>query len=68
MRSRSNGPALAAEYLDALKHQRRLAAATLGNYSHAIELLLKLQGERNAEIRRRERAVEANHRGDCDER
>ncbi|HJT60470.1 MAG TPA: tyrosine-type recombinase/integrase, partial [Burkholderiales bacterium] len=45
MRSRSNGPALAAEYLDALKHQRRLAAATLGNYSHAIDLLLKLQGE-----------------------
>ena len=45
MRSRSHGPALAAEYLDALKHQRRLAAATLGNYSHAIELLLKLQGE-----------------------
>ena len=45
MRSRSNGEALAAEYLDALKHQRRLAAATLGNYSHAIGLLLKLQGE-----------------------
>jgi integrase/recombinase XerC len=46
MRSRSHGPALAAEYLDALKHQRRLAAATLGNYSHAIDLLLKLHGER----------------------
>jgi integrase/recombinase XerC len=45
MRSRSHGPTLAAEYLDALKHQRRLAAATLGNYSHAIELLLKLHGE-----------------------
>jgi integrase/recombinase XerC len=45
MRSRSHGPALAAEYLDALKHQRRLAAATLGNYSHAIDLLLKLHGE-----------------------
>jgi integrase/recombinase XerC len=45
MRSRSHGPALAAEYLDALKHQRRLAAATLENYTHAIELLLKLHGE-----------------------
>jgi integrase/recombinase XerC len=45
MRSRSHGPALAAEYLDALKHQRRLAAATLGNYSRAIDLLLKLHGE-----------------------
>jgi integrase/recombinase XerC len=45
MRSRSHGAALAAEYLDALKHQRRLAAATLGNYSHAIDLLLKLHGE-----------------------
>jgi integrase/recombinase XerC len=45
MRSRSHGPALAAEYLDALKHQRRLAPATLANYSHAIDLLLKLQGE-----------------------
>ncbi|HYI85455.1 MAG TPA: tyrosine recombinase XerC [Burkholderiales bacterium] len=45
MRSRSHGPALAVEYLEALKHQRRLAAATLGNYSHAIDLLLKLHGE-----------------------
>ena len=45
MRGRSHGTTLAAEYLDALKHQRRLAAATLDNYSHAIELLLKLHGE-----------------------
>ena len=45
MRGRGNSQALAAEYLEALKHQRRLAPATLGNYAHAIELLLKLQGE-----------------------
>ena len=47
MRSRSNGTTLAAEYLDALKHQRRLAAATLDNYSRAIDLLLKLHGEQD---------------------
>jgi integrase/recombinase XerC len=47
MRGRSHGTTLAAEYLDALKNQRRLAAATLGNYSHAIELLLKLHGEQD---------------------
>jgi integrase/recombinase XerC len=34
---------LAAEYLDALKHQRRLSPATLGNYRHAIGLLFGLQ-------------------------
>jgi len=45
MRSRSHGAPVAAEYLDALKHQRRLAAATLDNYSRAIDLLLKLHGE-----------------------
>jgi integrase/recombinase XerC len=33
---------LAAEYLDALKHQRRLSAATLGNYRHALDLLFSL--------------------------
>jgi integrase/recombinase XerC len=32
---------LTREYLDALKHQRRLSAATLRNYAHAIGLLLK---------------------------
>jgi integrase/recombinase XerC len=47
MRGRSHGTNLAAEYLDALKHQRRLAAATLGNYAHAIGLLLKLHGEQD---------------------
>jgi len=41
MRSRSDGAALSREYLDALKHQRRLSAATLRNYAHAIGLLLK---------------------------
>ena len=45
MRSRSHGPALASEYLEALEHQRRLAAATLDNYSHAIDLLLRLHDE-----------------------
>ena len=47
MRSRSHGATLASEYLEALKHQRRLAAATLGNYSHAIGVLLKLHGEQD---------------------
>ena len=40
MRSRSDGPALAAEYLDALRSQRRLSPATVRNYAHAIDLLL----------------------------
>ncbi len=30
---------LAKDYLDALKHQRRLSPATLGNYARALELL-----------------------------
>jgi integrase/recombinase XerC len=30
---------LAGEYLDALKHQRRLSPATLGNYARALDLL-----------------------------
>jgi integrase/recombinase XerC len=34
---------LAADYLDALKHQRRLSPATLANYAHALDLLLGLQ-------------------------
>jgi integrase/recombinase XerC len=33
---------LAREYLDALKHQRRLAPATLANYSRALDLLFVL--------------------------
>ncbi|HWA39129.1 MAG TPA: tyrosine recombinase XerC [Burkholderiales bacterium] len=36
---------LAADYLDALKHQRRLSPATLANYAHALDLLLGLQKE-----------------------
>jgi integrase/recombinase XerC len=44
MRSRSDGPALAAEYLDALRHQRRLSPATLVNYRHALKLLFELSG------------------------
>ncbi len=35
----------AGAYLDALKHQRRLSAATLKNYAHAIESLFSLLGE-----------------------
>jgi integrase/recombinase XerC len=42
MRSRSDGAALAAEYVDALRHQRRLSPATLTNYRHALKLLLEL--------------------------
>jgi integrase/recombinase XerC len=36
------GRRLACEYLDALRHQRRLSAATLRNYAHALDLLLAL--------------------------
>ena len=42
MRSRSDGAALAAEYLDALRHQRRLSPATLTNYGHALKALFSL--------------------------
>jgi len=42
MRGRSDGAALAGEYLEALRHQRRLSPATLRNYRHALELLLGL--------------------------
>jgi integrase/recombinase XerC len=41
MRSRSDGEALAHEYLEALEHQRRLSPATLRNYARALDLLLK---------------------------
>src|SRR5262245_35438121 len=40
MRGGSDGAALAGAYLDALRHQRRLAPATLTNYAHALKLLL----------------------------
>ena len=46
MRSRSDGPTLATQYLDALRHQRRLSAATLKNYAHALELLFGLLQEK----------------------
>jgi integrase/recombinase XerC len=47
------------DYLDALKHQRRLSPATLRNYAHALEQLLALSGKQSpetlepAQIRRR---------------
>jgi integrase/recombinase XerC len=56
MRSRSDGETLAREYLDALKHQRRLSPATLRNYGHAIGALLKrtpsLEALEPAQVRR----------------
>lgn len=42
MRGRSDGTTLTREYLDALWHQRRLSAATLRNYAHALDLLSSL--------------------------
>jgi integrase/recombinase XerC len=57
MRSRSDGPTLAADYLNALEHQRRLSRATLRNYAHAIHALLafqkdNLEGLEPAQVRR----------------
>jgi len=48
---------LAREYLDALKHQRRLAPATLANYARALDVLLQLYKKpiatlESAEVRR----------------
>jgi integrase/recombinase XerC len=40
MRIRSEGAAVAREYLEALEHQRRLSPATLRNYARALDLLL----------------------------
>ncbi len=42
MRGRSDGAALSREYLDALRHQRRLSPATVRNYGHALLLLSAL--------------------------
>jgi len=42
MRGRSDGAALSREYLDVLRHQRRLSPATLRNYAHALNLFLAL--------------------------
>ena len=53
MRGRSDRAPLSAElardYLSALKHQRRLAPATLANYGRAIEVLLKMHERRSLE-------------------
>jgi integrase/recombinase XerC len=58
MRSRSDGATLAADYLNALEHQRRLSRATLRNYAHALQQLLvfldgkELQTLEPAQVRR----------------
>jgi integrase/recombinase XerC len=58
MRSRSDGKALAADYLNALEHQRRLSRATLRNYAHALHQLFgfldgkDLQDLEPAQVRR----------------
>ena len=58
MRSRRDSEALTQEYLDALKHQRRLSPATLSNYGRALDVLLELNGKKDlqslgpAEVRR----------------
>jgi integrase/recombinase XerC len=49
MRSRSDGTALARQYLDALKHQRRLSTATLSNYGRALDVLLDLSAKKPLE-------------------
>jgi integrase/recombinase XerC len=49
MRGRSDGAALARDYLDALQHQRRLSPATLENYAHALQLLLGLADKKSLE-------------------
>ena len=54
MRGRSDGEALSREYLDALKHQRRLSAATLRNYAAALALIkeVDLKSLDSAQVRR----------------
>jgi integrase/recombinase XerC len=49
MRGRSDGATLTHDYLDALRHQRRLSPATLRNYSHALQILQGLQGDKPLE-------------------
>ena len=44
-----SGLRLAREYLDALKHQRRLSPATLENYQRALDLLLGLLKDKTPE-------------------
>ena len=43
------GAKLAADYLNALEHQRRLSRATLRNYAHAIHALLNFQDRNKLE-------------------
>ncbi|HYG54645.1 MAG TPA: tyrosine recombinase XerC [Burkholderiales bacterium] len=54
MRGRSDGEALSREYLDALKHQRRLSAATLRNYAAALALIKEVDVKSldSAQVRR----------------
>ncbi|HEV3011184.1 MAG TPA: tyrosine recombinase XerC [Burkholderiales bacterium] len=49
MRSRSDSEALTQDYLDALKHQRRLSPATLANYGRALDVLRRLMGKKALE-------------------
>jgi integrase/recombinase XerC len=49
MRGRSDGAALTREYLDALRHQRRLSPATVRNYGQALALLLSLSRDLDLE-------------------
>jgi integrase/recombinase XerC len=49
MRSRSDSETLKQDYLDALKHQRRLSPATLANYGRALDVLLGLAGSKPLE-------------------
>jgi integrase/recombinase XerC len=49
MRGRSDGAAVARDYLEALQHQRRLSPATLENYAHALQLLLGLADKKSLE-------------------
>ena len=54
----------ARDYLDSLKHQRRLSAATLRNYAHALDLLrafLKNADPESVEAAQIRRAVAALH-------
>jgi integrase/recombinase XerC len=49
MRGRSDSETLKQDYLDALKHQRRLSPATLSNYGRALDVLLGLAGKKPLE-------------------
>jgi len=48
VRGRSDGAPLARDYLEVLKHQRRLSPATLRNYAHALNLLFSLLKDQKA--------------------